>query len=83
MKCESTPQKQPNIIFDRSAISEKSDLTVPEVKPFSVPEAKPRPSSETFINPMLRSLVSRQKKARQPGTHVSDQQRKMEVLARL
>lgn len=35
------------------------------------------------MNPMLSSLVSRQKKARQPGAAITDQQRRIELLARL
>jgi len=32
---------------------------------------------------MLKSLVSRQKRSRKPGSFVTDEQRKLELLARL
>jgi hypothetical protein len=58
IKCESTPQKsKTNVIVDRSAISEEDDVSL-------APVPLERAVSETVINPMLRSLVSRQKKAR-------------------
>ena len=69
LKIDCTPQKtQPNIILDRSAISE---VTEPG-----------RPASEAVANPMLKSLLSRQKRARHPGTTVSDSQKKLELLQR-
>lgn len=58
--------------MDRSAISEEDEPSYAE---------NHRPVSE-FVNPMLRSLVSRQKRSRRPGSIVTDEQRKIELLAR-